>query len=179
MAFGSASAGRADEKATAKMPAVGDKVPDFTLQDLAGHPQTLSKLTADSPTVLVVLRGFPGYQCPLCTIQVGGLIARAKEFQKANAKVILVYPGPADQLTERAKEFVKGKALPENFIFVTDPDYKFTEAYGLRWDAARETAFPSTFVIDQKGIVQFAKVSKSHGDRSKPEDILQALEAKK
>ena len=70
-------------------------------------------------------------------------------------------------------------ALCDEVIMVTDPDYKFTEAYGLRWNAPRETAYPSTFVIDRKGTVRFAKVSKSHGDRSSAAEILKTLEEAK
>ena len=46
-----------------------------------------------------------------------------------------------------------------------DPDYTMVNAYGLRWDAARETAFPSTFILDNKGTVKFSKISHSqnHG----------------
>ena len=168
----------AQENTPAKIPAVGDKAPEFSLKDLEGKEISLSKLNADSPVVLVVLRGYPGYQCPICSVQVGGLIGKAKDIDKANAKVVMVYPGPAEKLNDYAAEFIKGKKLPENFLFVTDPDYKFTEAYGLRWDAARETAYPSTFVIDRKGKVRFQKTSKSHGDRAKPADVLEALNDK-
>lgn len=60
-------------------------------------------------------------------------------------------------------------------MLVTDPDYIFTNSWGLRWDAPRETAYPSTFVIDRKGVVRFTKISKTHGDRANPADILKAV----
>lgn len=170
-----ATAAEGQDPAQSKIPAIGDKAPDFTLQDLDGKEVTLSKLNVDSAVVLVVLRGYPGYQCPICSGQVGNLISRAKDFGAADAKVVLVYPGPAERLNDRAKEFIKSKTLPDHFAFVTDPDYKFTEAYGLRWDAPRETAYPSTFVVDRQGIVRFVKISKSHGDRAKADDLVQAL----
>ena len=56
-----------------------------------------------------------------------------------------------------------------------DPDYSFTQSYGLRWEAPKETAYPSTFVIDGKRKVLYAKVSKTHGDRSTPDEVLSAL----
>ena len=43
------------------------------------------------------------------------------------------------------------------------------------WDAPRETAYPSTFVIDQGGVIRFAKVSKSHGGRAATGEVLKAL----
>jgi len=163
-----------------KIPAKGEKAPDFALNTPDGSPISLSKLTAKSPVVLIVLRGFPGYQCPLCAMQVSNLIAHTKELEAAKAQVLLVYPGPGEGLDSKANEFLKmkgfrGAKLPEQFSYVTDPDYKFTLAYGLRWDAPRETAYPSTFVIDQDGIIRYAKISKTHGDRAPLGDILKAL----
>ena len=120
----------------------------------------------------------PGYQCPLCTKQVGELIGKADEFKKAGAQVVFVYPGQADKLKEKAGEFVKGKDYPAHFTLLLDPDYTFTNAYGLRWDAKNETAYPSTFVLDGKRKVTFAKVSTTHGDRAKVADVLKAVGGK-
>ena len=160
-----------------KPPAVGDEAKDFELKSLGGETVKLSKQTDAGPVVLVVLRGYPGYQCPLCTRQVGELLGKADDLKKAGAKVLLVYPGPADKLKEHAAEFVKGKDYPDHFQILLDPDYSFTTAYRLRWDAKGETAYPSTFVIDGKRKVKFAKVSTTHGDRSKSDDVLKAIVA--
>jgi len=58
---------------------------------------------------------------------------------------------------------------------VLDPDYVFTNLYGLRWDAPRETAYPSTFVVDSLGVVRFSKISRSHGGRASVDEVLQAV----
>ena len=89
--------------------------------------------------------------------------------------MVLVYPGPADKLKEHADEFAHGKGMPAGFNFLIDPDYTFTNQYGLRWDAKGETAYPSTFVIDRDATVRFAKVSKGHGDRASVGEVLKAL----
>lgn len=160
---------------TTKPPAVGDAAADFELQSLRGGTVKLSDLIKEGPVVLVVLRGYPGYQCPICSLQVGDLRKHADDFAKAGAKVVLVYPGPAEELTERAEEFMNNKSLPEGFEMVLDPDYKFTHAYHLRWDAPRETAYPSTFVIDESGKIRYAKVSKTHAGRAAAKDVVKAL----
>ena len=157
-------------------PAVDEEAPDFSLKRLDGETVKLSELTKESPVVLLVLRGYPGYQCPICTKQVGAFIAGASKLQDANAKVLMVYPGPSDELQKRAEEFITGKTLPEGFQLVIDPDYKFTNAWKLRWDANRETAYPSTFVIGKDGKIDFAKISRTHGDRSNVKEILESLE---
>lgn len=132
----------------------------------------LSEHTSIGPVVLVLLRGFPGYQCPLCNRQVQEYIKAAPAFMEAGARVLMVYPGPQS----KAKEFTADKQMPQNFHLVIDPDYEMTDLYGLRWDKAGETAYPSTFVIDRSGSVIFAKISNSHGGRSKPSEVLEALE---
>lgn len=163
------------------VPKVGDEAKDFDLPALGGEKGDtvkLSALTAKGPVVLVVLRGYPGYQCPLCTRQFGEFLAKADEFKAAGAQVMFVYPGPADKLAKYAGDFVKGKDYPKHYSVLLDPDYAFTNAYGLRWDAKNETAYPSTFVIDAKRAVTFAKVSKTHGDRSSVATVLKAVAAK-
>lgn len=160
-------------------PAVGDKAPDFTLSTVQGKDVRLSEMTAKAPVVLVVLRGYPGYQCPLCNHQVHEFLKNSQGFAEAKVQVILVYPGPPENLGAKAAEFVADKKLPENFELLLDPGYEFTNLYGLRWDAPSETAYPSTFLIDQKGIVFFSKISKSHGGRTKAAEILGVLMKKK
>jgi peroxiredoxin Q/BCP len=175
--FGAILAG-ANPVAAANPPAVGDQAKDFELSALGGGKVSLSKLTEAGPVVLVVLRGYPGYQCPLCTRQFGEFLGKAEEFKKAGASVVFVYPGPPENLEKRADEFVKGKTYPDHFHLLLDPAYSFTAAYGLRWDAKDETVYPSTFVIDGKRTVRFATVSKTHAGRAKAGDALKILAGK-
>jgi thioredoxin-dependent peroxiredoxin len=155
---------------------VGDTAPDVEFQPLVGDEKIkLSTLTEDGPVVLVVLRGFPGYQCPICFRQMGELVKHADEIARLGAKVVLVYPGPAENLGEKAGEFLKDIQLPEPFVFVIDPDYAFTNLYNLRWDEPRETAYPSTFVLDSNRQIVFRVISDSHGGRAKTTDVLEIL----
>jgi peroxiredoxin len=155
-------------------PKVGDKAPDFTLKGIDDKTVHLGELTGKKSVVLVVLRGWPGYQCPVCDRQVHEFIASASGFMEANAQLVFVYPGPAKDLKAHAEEFksLKGREWPKEFLYVLDPDYTMINAYNLRWDAPRETAYPSTFVLDKKGLIRFAKISHSHGDRTKASDVL-------
>jgi peroxiredoxin len=163
------------DAAAQNMPAVGQAAPDFRLPTLDGNAVQLSKLTSQGPVVLVVLRGFPGYQCPACNAQTGQLLASAAKFAERKAQVVLVYPGSPPNLAQRAKEFATGKTWPEHFHLVVDQTYALTNLYGLRWDAPNETAYPSTYVVNEEGKIIFAKTSKSHGGRASTEEILKAL----
>jgi peroxiredoxin Q/BCP len=156
-------------------PKVGDKAADFLLQTLDNQAIRLSDLTSKSRVILIVLRGWPGYQCPICTRQVQDYIAEAQSFAAVKARVVMVYPGPADNLKAHAKEFLQNKQWPKDYIYLTDGDYKMVNAYGLRWDAPKETAYPATFVLDPQGNVLSAKISHSHGDRTRASDILEEL----
>ncbi|BDC48111.1 peroxiredoxin [Bryobacterales bacterium F-183] len=151
----------------------GSAAPDFALQSLRGKQVRLSEELKHGPVALVVLRGFPGYQCPLCNRQVQDFIRNQKMFE--GERVLFVYPGPPDNLEARAKEFAADKSLPENFDMLLDPDYKFTNQYGLRWDAPKETAYPSTYLIGKDGKVFYSKISMSHGGRTDAAEIAKIL----
>jgi peroxiredoxin len=162
--------------AVAETPAVGAKAPDFTLDTPTGNSVSLAKERAKGTTVLVLLRGFPGYQCPYCVKQVHDFVEHSADFAGKKVNVLLVYPGPPADLDQHAKEFLaKQSDLPPNIKLVIDPDYTMTNLYGLRWDAPHETAYPSTFILDKNGNILFEKISHSHGDRTSAEDILGQL----
>ena len=67
------------------------------------------------------------------------------------------------------------KTFPETFDLLLDPGYEFTNLYGIRWDAEKETAYPSTFLLDKQGIVFFSKIVKSHGGRTTSAEIMDML----
>lgn len=160
------------QTATTASPAVGDKARDFTLTRLDGKTIQLTALAKTGPVVILMLRGWVGYQCPICNRQIGDFITHAKELEAAGANVVLIYPGAADTVQGKAEDFVTGKTLPANFHFVTDPDLKTVNLYHLRWNAPNETAYPSTFIVDKSGVIRFVKISQSHGDRSSAADVL-------
>lgn len=159
----------------AGQPVVGEPAQDFTLKTVDGKAVRLSELTPAAPVVLVILRGFPGYQCPYCQLQVRDFTQKAQAFADAGVQVVFVYPGPVD----KASESIAGKDFPSSMKMLVDPDYAVTKQYGLRWDAAKETAYPSTFLLDTKGVIYFAKIAKMHGGRTSATEILELLPKKK
>lgn len=160
-------------------PQVGDTAPGFTLKQLDGRAVDFAQVTQGRAAVLVVLRGWPGYQCPFCTTQVYEYVGHAADFAARNVPVVMIYPGPAEALQAHAKEFLDNQQWPANFYYLLDPDYAFTKRYGLRWDEKGETAYPSTFVIDAQGKVVLAHVSHEHGDRLGAAALLRQLDGVK
>jgi peroxiredoxin Q/BCP len=167
--------GAASLSAQGARPVVGEKAKDFTLARLDGTAINLASLRAQGPVVVLMLRGWVGYQCPFCNRQVGDFIQHAPELAAAKANVVLVYPGAADLVHVKAEDFATGKTMPANLHFVTDPDLKTVNLYGLRWDAPNETAYPTTFVVDRGGTIRFVKISASHGDRATSAEVLAVL----
>lgn len=156
-------------------PEVGEVAPDFSLKTIDGESVQLSKILENGPAVVVLLRGYPGYQCPLCSRQVAGLISVKKSFADKRTTVVMVYPGEASGLGDYAKAFMGKTELPEHFVLAIDPDFEFTRSYGLRWEAQNETAFPSTFVISKDGKVKKSWVSQSHGGRADIKQVVAEL----
>ncbi|MCM2374044.1 peroxiredoxin-like family protein [Aporhodopirellula aestuarii] len=154
-------------------PNVGEEAPNFELQNLDGEIVSLKKLTEQSPVVILVLRGWPGYQCPICNRQVGEFLTKKADL--ADVQLVMIYPGPADLLEEHAKEFQGDKSFPDNYHYVIDPDYEFTNEWGLRWEAPRETAYPSTFVVGTDGKILFGQTVVSHRDRVDVATVLKVL----
>ena len=158
--------------ASAATPIVGAEAPNFSLQTPDGKTLSLGQFTAKGPVALILLRGYPGYQCPYCVKQVHDYVENAQKLAAAGIQVLLVYPGPPAQLSDHAKEFLaKQNQLPDNVHLVVDPDYQMTDLYGLRWDAPHETAYASTFLIN-KGVITWSKISQGHGDRTTAQDVL-------
>ncbi|MEM8944435.1 MAG: redoxin family protein [Planctomycetota bacterium] len=157
-------------------PMVGQIAGDVHWTNAQGEKRSLSKLTAQGRVVVVVLRGWPGYQCPICSRQVGAFLDNKTQLNSLGVNVILIYPGPAELLETHAKEFVGSKAFSGPIHMVIDPDYAFTNAWNLRWDAPKETAYPSTYVLGKGNVVEFAKVSKTHGGRVSFATVLEQLQ---
>ena len=156
-------------------PAVGEKVADFSLTSVDGKQLALSDELKKGPVVLVLLRGWPGYQCPFCTRQFGDFLAHAKDLQNSGARVIMVYPGPGEKLKQHVDEFIANRELLPNTHILMDPDFAFTRSLALRWDAPNETSYPSTFVIDQNWTIRYALISKTHSGRASADDVLKVL----
>lgn len=166
----------ADEATSASQPEVGERAIDFELP-IVGQKSflTLSDEYKEGPVVVIVLRGYPGYQCPLCNRQVSSLANRARVLSNEAHRVILVYPGEPTLLERHAEQFMGSRSLPKPLIIVRDEGMEMVEDWGLRWDAINETAYPATFVVDQNGRIAWKKVSDSHAGRSTTEEILKEL----
>lgn len=170
-----ATASAQDQRQSGRL-ADGDRIIDFELPIVGSDEYLkLSDECRQGAVVVVVLRGYPGYQCPICNRQFATLSNRAKALAKEAHRVILVYPGEVDQTENNAERFRGRRSLPQPLVLVRDEGMEMVEAWGLRWNARNETAYPATYVFDRNGRLRWHKVSKSHAGRSTVEEILKAL----
>jgi peroxiredoxin len=157
----------------ADTPKVGEKAPDFALKTVDQKSIRLSDLTPNSGVVLLVAAWLAGVSVPLVHGPGSGLDRfRRATFQGKGAH--------RDGLSGSGRPFESPRAgIPRKKAVakrLLDPDYAMVNAYGLRWDASNETAYPATFLLDRKGIIRFAKkFSRTHGDRTKALDIIAAI----
>ncbi len=161
---------------------VGEKAPDFELPVQGSDKYvSLSRLIEDGPVVVIVMRGYPGYQCPICSQQVGAFANRSKSLAEALGdapnRVVLVYPGEETDslLAQRASQFPGLRRLKDPLVMVRDPEMTLVKEWGLHWDKRRETAYPAAFVIGPGRRVKWAKISQSHGGRAGVDEILSAI----
>lgn len=131
--------------------------------DMSGKAVDLSSYRGQKNVVLVVVKGLPqqfnGQFCPGCLAQVNSLTASYPEFQKRNAEVVMVFPGPP----EAHKQFLReglvtdaegGSKVPFPLVSDPNPDLKAVKALGIDGDWAR----PSTYILNKSGDVVFAYV---------------------
>lgn len=159
-----------------RQPGVGQRAPNFELP-LVGEKRFLNLRDEyrGGPVVVIVLRGYPGYQCPICKSQFNAVVNRAKALSAETKCVVLVYTGKADQLDKNSKSFIGSRRLPQPIRVVRDDDMQMVSEWGIRWQERNQTAYPATFVIDQNGRVAWKKVSSTSAGRSTVEEILREL----
>ena len=155
---------------------IGQRAPDFELPVVCENRfLNLRDEYRQGPVVVIVLRGYPGYQCPLCKSQFNAVVNRAKALEAETGRVVLVYPGKTEQLAKQAERFLGSRRLPDPVTLVRDDDLQMVNDWGLRWNKRGQTAYPATFVIDKNGRIAWKKVSTSYAGRSTVEEILREL----
>ena len=128
---------------------VGQKAPDFTLQDTAGNPVSLSDYRGQK----VVVYFYPRDNTPGCTRQACAFAGLYNTFREKN---ILVIGISKDSVASHLK-FAQKYDLP--FILLSDPELQAIEAYGV-WQEKKlygkvsMGVVRSTFIIDEQGKIE-------------------------
>jgi peroxiredoxin len=148
----------------------------FALQfrDREGNTVTLADYHKKSNLVLVVMRGYPNEVCQYCAAQTSRLIRQHSEFARRDAEVLMVFPGPTENLLKfiaAGEARAGGDAMP--FRLVLDPEFNAVDKLGIRGSLAK----PSTYILDKSGRVRFAYVGAYTSDRPSLKCLLEQLDA--
>lgn len=128
---------------------IGDKAPEFTLEDKDGKTVSLSDFAGKK----VVLYFYPKDNTPGCTRQACAFAGLYGEFQKKGVEVI----GISRDSAASHSRFAEKHALP--FILLSDPELTAIQAYGV-WQEKKmygKTTMGvvrTTFLIDEQGKIQ-------------------------
>jgi peroxiredoxin len=170
--------------------AVGDHAPDFDLPDAVGRTVSLRERLSGGAVVLVFYRG---EWCPYCNTYLRALQAALPEIAARGASLIAVSPQSPDHslsITEKSElgfdvlsdvnqaviraykvQFTVPADLQDLHLNVFDADLRDHTA-----DRSWKLPVPATYVIDRTGVVRGAHVAADYRTRTKPGDIIAALD---
>lgn len=168
---------------------VGDKAPDFTLQNAFGKPIQLSEQLKQGPVIVTFYRGA---WCPFCNLQLRAYQQAMPVFEQYGASLIAITPQTPDRSVEQLEK------TPLDFEVVSDLDSAVMKAYRLHFtispelnrvyqemgldiaayngEGRLELPVPGTFVIGRKGVIQAKFADPDYTKRMEPRDIIAALD---
>jgi len=130
--------------APAKAVAVGEKVPEFTVTDLAGKTLRLADLQKKSKSGLVTLT----FWCTICTSCRGmeGRLEKLHQTYAEDAAVFAIDANAGGETPAQVTAFLKQKGL--TFTVVMDGAGKVANLFGV-------AATTTTLVIDKDGVLRY------------------------
>lgn len=150
--------------------AVGQRFPDFSLQNQDGQTVTL----ADFANKWLVVYVYPKDDTPGCTIQGKSFTATKQEFDDANIAVV----GVSEDDVESHKSFCNKFAFTIDLL--ADPKHELLQAAGVGQSDYKGTMYwnRTSFVIDPSGNLRkvYEKVNPEGHERVLLDDI-QAMQA--
>ena len=167
---------------------VGEKVPDFTLNNAFGKAISLSDELKNGPVILVFYRGA---WCPFCNLHLHVLQESITEFSKYGARLILVTPQKPDKSAEQLKKDgfqfevlsdLDSQVMKEFNLYFEVPTDLVTlyKKFGIdletyNGDGRNVLPVPGSFVIDQQGIVRAMHANTDYKQRMEPQAMIDAL----
>lgn len=167
---------------------VGEKAPDFVLNNAFGKSVSLKEKLREGPVVLVFYRGA---WCPFCNMHLHALQENLPEFKKYGAQLITITPQTPDKSVEQLKE----KGYP--FEVLSDLDSKVMKDYKLYFELPVDLVevykkhnldieffngkgrnvlpVPGSFVIDTNMVVRAMHADTDYKKRMEPSAIIDAL----
>ncbi|MGJ8643937.1 MAG: peroxiredoxin-like family protein [Luteolibacter sp.] len=168
----------------------GDLIPDITFKTGSGDDVKIREMVKDKPTVLIFYRG--GW-CPFCSRQLMDLNGIQDDLEDAGFQILAV---SADQPSKIAatpgykklhytllSDSTMAGATAMGIAFVVADDvvakYKASRKNDLEiasGETHHKLPHPAVFIIDTKGIIQFAHVDSNYKKRLDSAKVLKEVE---
>jgi len=119
---------------------IGDKAPDFTLEDTAGHKVNLQDTVKAGKATLLV---FWATWCPYCTEEIPDLIKLNNDYSSKGLKILAVDIG---ENRKKAASFATAQGI--NYTVLLDTENRVAEQYGIM-------GIPANVLIDKDGVIKY------------------------
>ena len=171
---------------------VGDKVPDFSLNNAEGRPIQPKDYQTQSPFVISFYRG---KWWPYCNLELDALQNAAGELQALGAALIAISP----QSETYNRQLIEEKKL--TFEVLSDPGNQVAKKLGLVYkvpedlkqiylqfgidlekyngDDSWTLPIPARYIVDQAGLIVYRESDPDYTIRPEPEHTVSALRALK
>lgn len=147
------------EEPPVKLPQVGDKAPDFTLESIDG--KSISLRDFQGKIVLIV---FTFVNCDCSETQMPYIIGA---HQQANGELVVLNIYHVTYDTRIVRDYVTEKQFT-TFPSLLDPENKVATSYSVT------NLSPINFIIDKEGIIKYKKIG-SFQSQEEIKDILKSL----
>ena len=141
---------------------IGDKAPDFVLEDDRGQSFSLSA-QAGSKVLLVF---YPGDDTPVCTRQLCDYRDGIEAFEGLGVQVIGISGDDGDS----HRKFREKYDLP--FTLLSDPGLKVAARYDSKGMLGMKR---SVFLVDEQGLIRYLHIESLPVFRRKREELLEAI----
>ena len=157
---------------------VGDPMPSVFWIDSKGEQVLSPTLWAKGPVVIELYRS--AVWCPYCMSQIVGMEKALDQFEEEGIAVVACSPDTVETLQGIDRDGLKGKK-PFRLRLLSDPNGNTADMLGvLNPETVKPGTpadqiglpFPTTFIVDAKGIIRFVKTHGDHRERVKPEQML-------
>jgi len=167
---------------------VGERIPQFQLQDHDGKTISSSELLAKGRLVLCFILG---RWCPFCVAQMEAVNLIMPEIERASATPAAISPQTVQQ------SFFMRDQHKLRFPLLSDAGNHLARQLGLTYrvpdeqkaiyqrafvnlpfvngDDSWELPIPATYIIDRDGTVLYASANEDYTERPEPEEILRVL----
>lgn len=169
---------------------VGDKAPDFTLNNALGKPVTLSEFLKKGK---VVLTWYRGNWCPYCNLTLHALQEELSNFKAHGANLIALTPElPDESISTSEKHNLQfevlsdlGNKVAKEYGIVFQLTDEVAEMYNQSFelnnhngDESNELPLAATYIINEKGEIVYAFLDADYRNRAEPSELTDFLKNK-